>query len=274
MPSIFLHVDGCRKIIDKNKYFKKKPDAKALALIGSVIPDLELFGVLPEVHGRCKEFYDYLKVQDKEYLPLAFGMVIHEHHDNIIETHFVGDNEDSARKLIKKYDEELSKIGTAPEILIEHSMDCSLVEAKPELINFTASITKKIKRGQIKRIAEHLANFFGGNGKEIAKAIRMFKRFNFNQYASVNNQHELWQRYMFLLSQNKNLKENQLKGKLISMQLKIAINFLYGKKKLKEKKAGMKEMFLKAKKKFNHNSMLNHVDITEEKLSKLPFELL
>ncbi len=274
MPSIFLHIDGCRKIVEKKKFFRNKPDATMLALIGSIIPDLELFGILKNVHGRCKEFYDYLEKRDKRYLPLAFGMIVHEHHDNIIETHFVGDNEKEARKLIKEYDEKISRIKVAPEILIEHSLDCSLVEAKPELIAFTNKFRNRISRKQIKIISEHLAGFFGGDKKSVAWALRTFKKFDLYRYLATDHQHKLWQRYMFLISQNKELGRNQVKGRLINIGLKLAVNYLYGRKILKEKKGGLKGLITKAKERFNQDSLFSHVKISEEELSKLPFELL
>jgi len=274
MPSIFLHVDGCRKIIDKKEFFNRNPNAKTLALVGSVIPDLELFGIIGKVHGRSKEFYDYLEKKDKEYLPLAFGMIVHEHHDNIIETHFVEDNEKEARKLLAQYDPEISKIGAAPELLIEYSLDCSLIEEKPELIDFTTSIAKKIKRKQIKKISSHLADFFGGDRKAIYRALRIFKKFKFSIYASSKKQHSLLQRYLFLVSQNKELNKKGFKGKIVSVKFKLAMNYLYGKKLFTEKKGDIRKIFLKAKKKFSHSTLFKHVKINEEVLSKLPFKLL
>lgn len=274
MPSIFLHIDGCRKIIEKKKFFKRKPDAQTLALIGSLIPDLELLGVLKKVHGRCKEFYDYLEMRDKAYLPLAFGMIVHEHHDNLIETHFVGEHEESARELLEQYDHNISKIGVAPEILIEHSLDCSLLEEKPELIDFTKKIVKRVKRSHFKNIAKHLADFFDGDEKQIAFTLRMFRRFYLHKLAADRDMTALWQKYMFFISQNNAVTYSGVRGKLFKMKVKLAINYMYGKKMLNNKKKHAEKILLKAKKKFNHSSLLKHAHINEEKLLKLPFELL
>ena len=177
MPAFALHVDSCKELFEKFK-LRKQSSQFALVAIGSVLPDLQEFGILKNVHGNSEKFLQYLLKTDPKYAPLAIGMILHEELDRVIDTQFVNPHMAEARELLEQYKISSEKVSLAAHYLIDHTVNCEAIEKKPEILKLTESIKKKLSHKRAHKIAYHLSSFFGGDQDQVLKAMHTFRDFN------------------------------------------------------------------------------------------------
>ncbi len=242
MPAFALHVDSCKKLFEKLK-IRRESFNFALVAIGSVITDLEEFGVIKRVHGRAEQFLQYLLKTDPKYAPLAIGMIMHEELDRVIDTNFVNPHMPAARELLEQYEMTSEKVHLAAHYLIDHAVNCNLIETQPELLTITESIKKKLSHRRAHKIAYHLTQFFGGDKEQILKAMHTFRDFDLSQYLSPDDAAALYAKFFFL---QKELKEKQP----VSLIEKVKLGLSYGKFLLSHHKNTAKTVCTHAKQKF------------------------
>jgi len=269
--AFLLHVEGCREALKRLKLFSRRKNAFELALIGSLIPDLEMLGVVKRIHGNSYKFFQYMLKNDKKYLPIAIGMMTHELFDQVYEGQYVHAKEPIAQKLINKYDNNSSKIKYSAHILVEHSTDAHYVQENPELMELLLSIQKNVKKRHVKKIAFHLATFFKADYKEVYKSLLSFKDFSLESYRSVDGLSDMWMNFMFL-QENNDLVSNHFKaGMLQNIKSNFKLGLIYTSFRLKRNKENIKQMYHNVK---NHikdhkhycNKANNHVEANLAKI--------
>jgi HD superfamily phosphohydrolase YqeK len=213
MPAFALHVDSCKKLFE---HFKLRKESRnfALVAVGSVIPDLQEFGILKSVHGRAEAFLQYLLKTDPKYAPLAIGMIMHEELDRVIDTEFVNPNMPAARELLEQYEFSTEKVALAAHYLIDHTVNCSLIEKEPKILKITERIKKKLSHRHAHKIAYHLATFFNADTNEVLKAIHTFREFDLSQYLSFESSAALYGKFLFLQQELSAQQHTNLLGKV------------------------------------------------------------
>jgi hypothetical protein len=242
MPAFALHVDSCKKLFEKFK-LRRQSSSFALVALGSVIVDLEEFGILRRVHGRAEEFLQYLLKTDPKYAPLAIGMIMHEELDRVIDTQFVNPHMPAARELLEQYQMTSERVALAAHYLIDHAVNCHLLENEPEILKITESMKKKLSHRHAHKIAFHLTSFFGGDKEQMLNAMHTFREFDLSQYLSPDSAAALYGKFFFLQQE---LKEKQ-PVKLVD---KIKLGLSYGKFMLSHHKSRVKEVCAHAKQRF------------------------
>jgi len=245
MPAFALHIDSCKKLFDRFK-LRKESLRFALVAIGSVVTDLEEFGILKGVHGRAEEFLKYLLKTDPKYAPLAIGMIMHEELDNVIDKHFVNPKMAEAQELLEKYNLHSEKVSLAAHYLIDHSVNCSMLEEEPHIIIIAEKAKKRLSNRHAHKIAYHLTKFFSGNHAEVLNALHTFKDFNLSQYLSSEDSAALYGKFLFLQEE---LKER----KPVGLMDKIKLGLSYGSFMFKNRKHVVKEMCTHARQKFSNH---------------------
>jgi len=245
MPAFALHVDSCKKLFEHFK-LRRKSFNFALVSAGSVLPDLQEFGILKSVHGRAEQFLQYLLKTDPKYAPLAIGMIMHEELDRVIDTQFVNPHMPAARELLEQYEFSSEKVSLAAHYLIDHTVNCSLLEKEPHLLKITEGMKKKLSHKYAHKIAYHLTKFFGGDKEQILKALHTFRDFDLSQYLSPDDAAALYAKFFFL---QKELKEKQP----VSLISKVKLGLSYGKFLLSHHKNTAKEVCAQAKQKFTNH---------------------
>lgn len=239
IPAFALHVDSCKHLFDALK-LRKQSTQFALVAVGSVIVDLEEFGILKGMHGRAEKFLHYLLQTDPKYAPLAIGMILHEELDRVIDTNFVNPHMASARELLEQYEISTEKVSLAAHYLIDHAVNCQILEHQPELLKVTNQIKKKLSHHHTHKIAFHLTNYFGGDKHQVMKALHTFREFDLSQYLSPNDAAALYGKFLFLQQE---LKEKQP----VSLIEKIRLGLKYGKFVVSHHKQKVKDLCAQAK---------------------------
>ncbi len=245
MPAFALHIDSCKKLFENFKLHKQNFQF-ALVAIGSVLPDLQEFSILKSVHGRAEAFLQYLLKTEPKYAPLAIGMIMHEELDRVIDTQFVNPHMPAARELLEQYQMTSEKVSLAAHYLIDHTVNCQLLEDEPGILKITNSIKKKLSHRHAHKIAYHLTNFFGGDNEQILGALHTFRDFDLSQYLSPDDAATLYAKFFFLQQE---LKEKQP----VSIVDKVRLGLSYGKFMLGHHKNTAKEVCLKARDKFTNH---------------------
>ncbi len=245
MPAFALHVDSCKKLFEKFK-LRRQSTQFALVAIGSVLPDLQEFGILKSVHGRAEQFLQYLLKTDPKYAPLAIGMIMHEELDRVIDTQFVNPHMPAARELLEQYQMTSEKVSLAAHYLIDHAVNCQLLEDEPEILTITNNLKKKLSHRHTHKIAYHLTAFFGGDKEQIMNALHTFRDFDLSQYVLPDDAAALYAKFFFL---QKELKEEQP----VSLISKVKLGLSYSKFMLGHHKNTAKEVCTKAKEKFTNH---------------------
>jgi AraC-like DNA-binding protein len=242
MPAFALHVDSCKKLFE---HFKLRKESRnfALVAVGSVIPDLQEFGILKSVHGRAEAFLQYLLKTDPKYAPLAIGMIMHEELDRVIDTEFVNPNMPAARELLEQYEFSTEKVALAAHYLIDHTVNCSLIEEDPKILKITERIKKKLSHRHAHKIAYHLATFFNADTNEVLKALHTFREFDLSQYLSTESAAALYGKFMFLQQELKTQQHTNLLGK-------VKLGLSYSKFLLGHRTQQAKDLLTNSKQKF------------------------
>jgi hypothetical protein len=245
MPAFALHVDSCTKLFEHFK-LRKKSFNFALVAIGSVIVDLEEFGIIKGVHGRAEQFLQHLLKTDQKYAPLAIGMIMHEELDRVIDTQFVNPHMPAARELLEQYEFSTEKVALAAHYLIDHTVNCSLIEKEPNLLKITEQIKKKLSHRHAHKIAYHLATFFNADENEVFKALHTFRKFDLSQYLSHESSAALYEKFLFLQEELKTTQHTRLLDK-------IKLGLKYSKFMLGHRTQQAKKMLVISKQKFSNH---------------------
>ncbi len=245
MPAFALHVDSCKKLFEHFKLRKKSLNF-ALVAVGSVIVDLEEFGILKGVHGRAEAFLHYLLKTDPKYAPLAIGMIMHEELDRVIDTQFVNPHMPEARELLEQYQMSSEKVHLAAHYLIDHTVNCALIEKDPDVLHMTENIKKRLKHRHAHKIAYHLATFFKSEKNKVLEALHTFREFDLSQYLSPESASALYAKFVFLQEELKTKRQTRLFEK-------IKLGLSYGKFLIGHKTHQAREVCRMAKGKFNNH---------------------
>lgn len=156
-----------------------------LFIIGSVLPDIHLGGLMTEheSHHQSKKFLDYLLKNDPNYTAMGVGFMFHGEEPNGLDFYshkkngFIEKKLPYVKPLIlaehpKMREPDLTKIGHS---LIEFACDYLSDEDAAGALNFA------FKRTDLKRIAFHLATFFGAHPHKTYKMLKFFSKFNFQK---------------------------------------------------------------------------------------------
>ncbi len=244
MPAFALHVDSCKKLFEKFK-LRRQSSQFTLVAIGSVLPDLQEFGILKSVHGRAEQFLQYLLKTDPKYAPLAIGMIMHEELDRVIDTQFVNPHMPAARELLEQYQMTSEKVALAAHYLIDHAVNCHTLENEPDILKITENMMK-VSHKRAHKIAYHLTAFFGGDNEQILKAMHTFREFDLSQYLLPDDAAALYAKFFFLQQE---LKEKSTIGLINRVKLGLS----YGKFMLSHHKHKAKQICSIAKQKFTNH---------------------
>ncbi len=242
MPAFALHVDSCKKLFD---HFKLRRESLNFALVtlGSVIVDLEEFGILKNVHGKSEAFLKHLLATDPKYAPLALGMIMHEELDAVIDKHHVNKNIPAAKELLEHYKFSTNKVSLAAHYLVDHTVNCLFIETKPETIALADTVKKRLTTKHAHKIAFHLAEYFDGDEKQLLNALHTFKEFDLQQYLSPDSSAALYAKFLFL-------QEELADKKPVKLLDKIKLGLHYSKFIFGHRKEQTKELYERAKEKF------------------------
>jgi len=246
MPAFALHVDSCKKLFENFK-LRRQSFQFFLVTLGSVIVDLEEFGILKRVHGRAEEFLQYLLKNEPKYAPLAIGMIMHEELDRVIDTQFVNPHMPAARELLEQYQMTSEKVHLAAHYLIDHAVNCCLLENEPSILKITEGMKEKLSHRHAHKIAFHLTQFFGGDKEQMLHAMHTFRDFDLSQYLSPDDAAALYGKFFFLQQE---LKEKSTVGLINRVRLGLS----YSKFMLGHHKHKAREICSIAKQKFTDHS--------------------
>ncbi|PIN74589.1 hypothetical protein COV18_06880 [Candidatus Woesearchaeota archaeon CG10_big_fil_rev_8_21_14_0_10_37_12] len=244
MPAFALHIDSCKELFEQFK-LRKQSTSFALFVVGSVLTDLEEFGILKNVHGRAEKFLQYLLKTDPKYAPLAVGMIMHEELDAVVDKHHVHPNIPTAKKLLEKHNMHSGKVDLAAHYLIDHCVTCNFVEQHPDVIRLAETAKKKLKHRHIHKIAYHLTNFFGGEKNKVIDVLHTFRDFDLHQYLSEEKSANVYGKFLFL--------QQELKEQPIKISQKIKLGLQYGKFLFKHKKQDVKQLCKTARVRFDNH---------------------
>ncbi len=240
--AFLIHIEDCRKAVEKLKLFKKNDIRFELALVGSILPDLEIIGIVNGIHGNSYNFYEYLRKKDKKYAPIGIGMMAHELFDHVYDEDYVHPKEPIAEKLIERFDRNSLKVKRSAEALIDHSTDAYYLQRNPQLMKCILNVKQKLKDRHKKKIAYHIATYFNGDYKKILKALKTFEKFDIQKYQTTEGLSEMWMNFMFLRA-NKDLISTKSKLDLFNGSSTLKLGWKYLIFRLKTKKSDIKKMF-------------------------------
>lgn len=271
MPSFINHIHASKKLFDKLNVFKKHKYDLELALLGSVIVDLDEFGVVPQIHGKSRAFLEYLLKNDPEYAPLAVGMILHEAHDAVIDKEYVHPNEEEAKQLVKKHSHEFGSYHLIGHYLLDQSMDFHLIRNNPEVLQVVEKVRTTLKESHGKRIAYHLSTFFGGNYGEVLHALKTFKDFNISKFKTIDGICDVWTTHVFLKMQKDAIAARQKLGFFDRLTSNIKLGIQYGSFRMNNQKENLVQLFVNAFDKFkNSNKIIKKTDeFLEDSLNKV-----
>lgn len=261
MPSFINHIHASKKLFDKLNLFKKHKYELELALLGSIIVDLDEFGVVPKIHGKSREFFDYLLINDPEYAPLAIGMILHEAHDAVIDKEFVHPNEEKAKQLVKEHSTEFGSYHLIGHYLLDQSMDFHLIKKNPEVFKVVEKIRTTLKDRHAKKIAYHLSAFFNGNYDEVLHALKTFKNFDISKFKTIDGICDVWTTHVFLKMHKDEIAARQKLGFFDRLTSNIKLGLQYGSFRVNNQKENLLQLFSNAFDKFkNNNKVIKKTD--------------
>lgn len=251
MPSIVIHVDACRRVCDELQVFRK-PRQRGLALIGSILPDLHNMGVIPEIHGRCEDFLQYMIKTDPKYIPLAFGMVTHDLLDAA--TWPEKKDELSAARLLKKYHAGALKYKSAAHVMVEHFADLTAVDEDPAILEEIDAVRASLSPVHISKIAFHLTEFFGGDYHTVLAALKVYRTFDISRLGTVEGAADLWNKQIFAFIHRDSLSIPRLPWhRRWLMRLRIGVE--YWKFMYSHNQEHLKELALRGRKEFKQHAL-------------------
>lgn len=235
-----------------------------LALIGSIITDFDEIGVLPPVHGRSRDFLQYLQRVNPRYVPLAVGMVMHEQLDKLMDEDFVNPNEPRAKELLNEYDSHFASVRTS-HLVLDHSLDAWVLRHEPSLVPLMQR-SRRLRKGAFRKMAFHLSVFFNGDYRTILRAMEAFRRMDLSPFKSLDGLSETFVKYLFLQSQQSRLVRSRKVSMLERLRMNVVLGLAYGKFLLHERKDRYKALLEKARTRFgSHECVYSKV---ERKLRK------
>jgi hypothetical protein len=250
MPSLFVHVDGCLHVLQRLKLFHPSHRDFHMAILGSLVPDLEWVGLVKGMHGRCMEYFAHTVKHDRKMVPMAIGMLSHELLDGVIEPEYIEKNEPAAAGILAQYGFDAKMGRWTAHSLVEQAVDSHIVERKPWLFDFLHRAKCGIPRRYLKHAARSLTRFFGGDAKLLYKAFLEYVKFDISVFRSHESMSQLWLQHVFLWGQRERI-ERMSKGHAIArLTAKLAIAWHYLKFRLFTKTGRMREAFAHARERF------------------------
>lgn len=243
MPAFAHHVDSCKRLFEQFK-LRKESLQFALVAVGSVIPDLEEYKILKNVHWRAHAFLEYLLKKDPKYAPLALGMIFHEEMDKAIDKHFVNPNMPKMAKFLDKH--QLNTLPDAAHYYLDHVSCLDFVDREPGLVLLAEQARKRLKTRHSQKIAKHLSTFFEGDKYQVLSALKTFQEFDLRQYLTSERAAAMYGTFM-------TMKETFGTKKEIGFLDKIRLAINYVRYKISNKENTIKEACEKAKQKFKEH---------------------
>ena len=262
MPFILSHAHSIDAALKKLNIFR--PRQTDLAIIGSLLPDLEYTGLLPQAHERCLEFYEYLLTADRDYAPLALGMVGHVVYDRIIEPGYVDEKEAEALQILQEFYPQSTKIKWAAHTFVEQAMDMQVLRENPHLPQVLARANKRLQEEHIAQIAHHLSCFFDADKKHLIDALHTVKTFDLSSIKNPRSISKLWLRCMFMMS-NEHILQAHAQGPLARLKAAIRLGVSYSRFRMSHR---LWHMFSHARTRFN-----DHAPLRKKAINTLAVEL-
>jgi len=154
-------------------------------ILGSILPDISILGVIPEIeaHKKGMEFLDYLSHNEPSLKPFGIGWILHGENPQCLDYYvhkpngYIDQKKHAVLELSKKHNITFEGIhqDVLAHTLIEFACD-SLAEK-----DIPKQLHKAFKQANLEKIAFHTATFFKGNPKKILRILTIFKYFNFNK---------------------------------------------------------------------------------------------
>lgn len=267
MPLFASHIHFIKRIIARNKLFKKNLSSYRLAIIGSILPDLDMIkGLNLDVHGRCRDFYFYLKRVDPKFAPLGWGMYVHDLLDKYVENGFVRKKSKYAKEILGRFDHGIeAKEDMMAHLLVEHSIENLLLSKHPGLIR---EILHARRRFNKRRLAKHLYDFFSCNKKMLTKVLWFLKRVSLRDFRTDRGVIMLWINYSFVLSNENMFRDFHSKFKVLKNTILLRRHYHKYKEKQLKKMQQTEVMFSETKKKIEdiHKELDKAVAHIEKKL--------
>jgi len=207
MPFFLSHIAGVREIAKLLKMPSMSREY-SLAVLGSILPDMEYAGFLKGAHTKSRDFLEFVFRKNKRMVPFAVGMLCHTIQDKILEPKYVEPRETVARKILDKYypGTVLSRLGS--HTLVEQAMDTLLVKQDPSLADSIDDAWRAISQEDINSSVSLLAEFFHEEPVRLHKMISIVRSVRSARFAKPGGISKLWLQCMAAISEEHNLKEH------------------------------------------------------------------
>lgn len=269
MPLFASHIHFSKRIIARNKLFKRNLNSYRLAIMGSALPDLEFIkGLGLNTHGRCRDFYLYLKRVDPKFAPLGWGMWVHDLLDDYVEKGFLKRKSKHAKEILSKFDHGIeAKEDMVAHLLVEHSIENLLLNRHPGIIREIVHARRKFNT---RRLAKHLYDFFGCNKGTLRKALWFLKKVSLRDFRTDKGIIKLWINYSFVLSNEDMFRDFHSRFKVLKNTILLRRHYHKYKEKQLKKIGQTQIMFSETQKKIEdiHKELDKAVIDIEKKLFK------
>ncbi|MBI4141736.1 hypothetical protein HY484_02315 [Candidatus Woesearchaeota archaeon] len=158
-------------------------------VLGSVVPDLSILGVIPEkdAHERSIEFLDYLSHNEPTLIPFGIGFVLHGEMPRCLDyyTHkakgYIDQKKESVLEIVNRHKINFKGINEhmLSHCLTEFACDSLAEKIIPKQVHYA------FKKSNLPKIAHHMATFFKSDEKKLLKIMNFFKHFNFNKLRTM-----------------------------------------------------------------------------------------
>lgn len=206
MPFIF----HCEEIVRRKAFFRSKEDYY-FALMGSLAPDLEWFGVLKGAHWKSGRFLKYMLKNKKrrEYAAFALGMHIHCLTDQYLEPAYINKKEIQAiaRNLIRKYNAQNPEHPDIEHRFVEFIIDLNSVSSHKGMITELKKAQKFLfEKKRFNKISKYMADYFKVSLPELRNKWQVFHpekgiaRVGLDNFKSADGAAYIWRDINFYFS--------------------------------------------------------------------------
>lgn len=206
-----MHATFAIKLLEHAKIKTAQPEL----ILGTVLPDLCILGIIPEydAHKRGLEFLDYLSHNEPSLTPLGVGWVLHGEEPECLDYHVHKPNgyiDCKKQKVIELARQKNITFEGIHQELLAHTLiefTCDSLAEK----SVVKQLHQALRKADLEKISFHIATFFKGDQKRILRVIKFFKYFNFNKLRTMHGIAHTFQDFM-IIHQNFAHGESKKKG--------------------------------------------------------------
>jgi len=218
MANILTHTYLALQLTKNQKLSQEEEDH---LLVGSILPDIHLTGLIQyhNTHCKSKNFFNYSNSRLKKFL--ALGIILHSENPKGLDYYFHGlngfinKNSNDVKRIAYKYKSALGKVDD--EIvhhLIEFSVDSILVKRHPEIV---PKLIRALKNPRIPHAVTAYSSYHDLSEKKNKKINSILKKRHFHNFiknfSNLEHTANNWLNLRFYM----NLKE----GRALSFSKKL-----------------------------------------------------